>query len=98
MKDIYNILIKDIQGQEIKIKLMPALIVYVFMTLLLLKFKNNNDLDMFMLGSLTYGIYDFTCYTIFSKWSLSASIVDMLWGGFLFTVVAKLHTTIKKIY
>ena len=64
------------------------------MTILLLRFKNNNPIDMFLLGLLTYGIYDFTNYAIFTKWDLKASIVDMIWGGVLFALVANLHSKI----
>jgi uncharacterized membrane protein len=94
MKNIYEKLIKEIQGEEMKIKLSSALFVYICMTILLLKFKNNNLFDMFLLGLLTYGIYDFTNYAIFTKWDLKASIADMLWGGVLFAIVSYLHSKI----
>lgn len=90
MKDIYQRLIKDIQGEEMKIKIYGALLVYIFMTILLLKFRNNNMFDMFLLGSLSYGIYDFTNYAIFTKFDFKTALIDMIWGGVLFTLVAKL--------
>lgn len=90
MKNVYEKLIKDIQGTEMKIRIYSALFVYVCMTILLLKFRNNNILDMFLLGLLTYGIYDFTNYAIFTKFNFKTALVDMLWGGVLFALVAKL--------
>jgi uncharacterized membrane protein len=90
MKDVYEKLIKDIQGTEMKIRIYSALFVYVCMTILLLKFRNNNILDMFLLGLLTYGIYDFTNYALFTKFDFKTALVDMLWGGLLFALVAKL--------
>ena len=95
MKDIYVKLVKDIQGEEMKIKIYGALLVYIFMTILLLKFRNNNILDMFLLGLLTYGIYDFTNYAIFTKFDFKTALIDMIWGGVLFTLVAKLTKTAK---
>jgi uncharacterized membrane protein len=90
MKDIYVKLVKDIQGEEMKIKIYGALLVYIFMAILLLKFRNNNMFDMFLLGSLSYGIYDFTNYAIFTKFDFKTALIDMIWGGVLFTLVAKL--------
>lgn len=90
MKDVYEKLIKNIQGTEMKIRIYSALFVYVCMTILLLKFRNNNIVDMFLLGLLTYGIYDFTNYAIFTKFDFKTALVDMLWGGVLFALVAKL--------
>ena len=94
MKDVYEKLIKDIQGTEMKIRIYSALFVYVCMTILLLKFRNNNILDMFLLGLLTYGIYDFTNYAIFTKFDFKTALVDMLWGGVLFALVTKLSNFI----
>jgi len=90
MKDIYVKLIKDIQGEEMKIKIYGGLLVYIFMSILLLKFRNNNMFDMFLLGSMSYGIYDFTNYALFTKFDFKIALIDMIWGGVLFTIVAKL--------
>ena len=90
MKDIYVKLIKDIQGEEMKIKIFGGILVYTFMTILLLKFRNNNMFDMFLLGSLSYGIYDFTNYALFTKFNFKIALIDMLWGGILFSIVSKL--------
>ena len=32
-------------------------------------------------------IFDLTNYAIFNKWALKEAIIDILWGGFLFTIV-----------
>ena len=96
MKDVYVTLIKNIQGENMKIKLYGGAIVYVLMTILLIKFRNNSVFDMFLLGFLSYGIYDFTNYAIFTKWDLHTAVIDMVWGGILFAVVAKLSKMIIK--
>jgi uncharacterized membrane protein len=41
----------------------------------------------FLYGIVLYGVYDMTNYAIVSKWSLSMSIVDILWGGTINAVV-----------
>ena len=41
----------------------------------------------FMYGVILYGVYDMTNYALVSKWSLRMSIVDILWGGAINSVV-----------
>lgn len=38
-------------------------------------------------GLLTYGIYNFTSYAIYTQYPLSVAIRDTLWGGTLFTLI-----------
>lgn len=35
----------------------------------------------FIFGVVLYGVYDMTNYALVSKWSLRMSVVDILWGG-----------------
>jgi uncharacterized membrane protein len=90
MANVYMKMVKNIQGENMKLKMYGGLITYILMTVLLIKFRNDSMLDMFLLGFLAYGVYDFTNYTIFTKWDLQTAIIDMVWGGILFAVVAKL--------
>ena len=41
----------------------------------------------FLYGIVLYGVYDMTNYSLVSKWSLRMSIVDILWGGAINSVV-----------
>ena len=41
----------------------------------------------FIYGIVLYGVYDMTNYALVSKWSLKMSIVDILWGGAINSVV-----------
>lgn len=41
----------------------------------------------FVYGVVLYGVYDMTNYSLVSKWSLRMSIVDILWGGTLNSVM-----------
>jgi len=41
----------------------------------------------FIYGIVLYGVYDMTNYALVNKWSLKMSIVDILWGGAINSVV-----------
>lgn len=41
----------------------------------------------FIYGIILYGVYDMTNYALVSKWSLKMSIVDIIWGGAINSVV-----------
>ena len=41
----------------------------------------------FLYGIVLYGVYDMTNYSLVSKWSLRMSIVDILWGGAINSLV-----------
>ena len=43
-----------------------------------------------MLGLLSYGVYNFTCMSIYSDYALDVALRDTLWGGVLFTLVTYL--------
>ena len=66
-KPKYKSMILNIQGEPMKTKIVPAMLVYVFMTVLLMLFGSKSNTRNFLLGSLTYGVYDFTNLTIFNK-------------------------------
>ena len=42
--------------------------------------------DSFLLGSTTYAIFDLTNYSIFKNYDAKVAIIDMLWGGTLYTL------------
>ncbi len=80
----YKVMIRDIQNEEMKIKMIPGMLVYVFMTLLFILFYQNSMYKMFLLGLLTYGVYDFTNLAIINKFDKTFALYDTLWGGVLF--------------
>ena len=41
----------------------------------------------FIYGIVLYGVYDMTNYALVNKWSLKMSIVDIIWGGAINSVV-----------
>ena len=94
---LFNKLINKIQGSDIKLRFDGALYAYICIVFVFNYFilnKNGTLLDAFLLGFLTYGIYEGTNRAIFSKWSLDVMIIDSLWGGILFSLV---YTIIKKL-
>ena len=97
---MYNKLIKNIQGSSIKLRYIPAMISYILIILGYFLYVeprmntiNKKDLLKYSFlyggafGIIVYGIYDFTNLATIKNWSLFVSIVDMLWGGILFTIV-----------
>ena len=87
----YSKMILNIQGEPMKAKMVPAFLVYVFMTVLLMLFGSQSNTRNFLLGSLTYGVYDFTNLAIFNKFDKVFALLDTLWGGVLFTLVYKIN-------
>ncbi len=91
----YRKMIYDIQGEPMKPKMIPAFLVYVFMTILFMLFSSQSDTRNFLLGFLTYGVYDFTNLAIFNKFDKVFALFDALWGGVLFTLVNRINLELK---
>lgn len=94
MKNQYQQLILEIQGKKLKFNIYSAVIAYMLMVLIFIqiiaKYKISL-LDSFLLGICVYGVYDFTCGSIFQKWDFQLAIIDTLWGGFLFLAINYIH-------
>lgn len=52
--------------------------------------------NAFLLGFLTYIIYDLTNYATIEKWPLYLVIVDSVWGGSLFAITS--YITMKFVH
>ena len=91
----YQTMIKNIQNSELKVKLIPAFLTYVAMTLLFIMFHQPNTFKMFMLGFLSYAVYDLTNLSIFDKFDPMFAVADMIWGGILFAAVNKIALKIN---
>ncbi len=90
-KDIYaeniGMLLRKSGGEMVPIW-WAAGVVYVCITLGILYFvlpgSHGNYaqalLGGVMLGLVTYGIYDFTNYSILASWPLKITIIDFIWG------------------
>ena len=87
---IFNKVVKNIQGNNIKLKLDGAIYAYICIVLIFnyfIIYKKGKLLDAFMLGFLTYGIFEGTNRAIFSNWTINVMLIDSLWGGILFSLV-----------
>ena len=88
-------LVRNIQNSELNLRLFPTAMVYIYILSAWYYFiyepkvhmtKKESVINSFVLGFLTYGIYDFTNMAIFDKWDLKTAIIDNIWGGVLFSV------------
>jgi uncharacterized membrane protein len=93
----YSTMIKNIQGTPMKTNWLYAVIAYTLMVIGLNHFvlpninvKNVTIKDSltygFIFGLVLYGVYDFTIGAVLKKWSMSLSIIDVLWGGFVYFI------------
>jgi len=78
-------MIKAIQGSDISLRWIPALLVYVAVAYLVHLPKTN--MEAFLLGLCVYGVYDGTNYASLKDYTLTFAILDTLWGGTLFVLV-----------
>lgn len=87
---LFHPMIKNIQGEKMKLNIHGAIIVYILLILVLYKFiimKKASLTEAFILGFCIYGVFDFTNMALFSKYEWLPAIVDMIWGGVLFYTV-----------
>ena len=104
---LYSKLINKIQKSPMSLRMYSVIIVYILIFLMWIIFIYNkkdqhtlkeNILRSFLLGLLTYGIYEGTNRAIFSKWSLDVMLIDSLWGGILFSLVYIISKKIDSYY
>jgi uncharacterized membrane protein len=88
-------IIKNVQKSVMKIRYIPAGLVYVLMTTAVIYFAilqskslNESILKGALLGLCIYGIYDLTNLATFDNWTNRMAIQDIAWGTFLFGVIA----------
>jgi uncharacterized membrane protein len=89
--------IAAVQGSPMVVNLFGAVITYVFLIFGLNYFiirPGRSAQDAFLLGLVTYGVYDFTNLALLSKWQLFTAVTDTLWGGALFCLTTIL---VKKL-
>jgi uncharacterized membrane protein len=77
-------MIFNIQGSKLVLRVLPALLVYVFLAYLLT--IPGSALEAFILGASVYGVYDFTNYSTIKNYTAQFAIIDTTWGGTLMTI------------
>ena len=83
----------SVQGFKPKVRYVSAFFCYVALTFLMYYFiikPKRTLLDAFLLGVAVYTVYETTNYALFKNWPLQMVIMDILWGGFMFFVIAYL--------
>jgi uncharacterized membrane protein len=89
IKDLFREQILSVQNSEPQINFVGAVICYFFIILILYWFiikDNKSHNDAFILGVCTYGIYEYTNYSLLKNWNFQTTVIDTLWGGILFTL------------
>lgn len=100
MQNKFNKMIYNIQNSELEVRIIPALFVYIFMTLLLYYIGIKQDISIikiFGLGFAIYGIYDLTNYSTIKNYELDVALMDTTWGGILFALVGYIYKYTKII-
>jgi uncharacterized membrane protein len=75
-------MILRIQGSDLKVKFVPALVVYLALAYLVT--KTESPMEAFQVGVAVYAVYDFTNLAMFKNYTLQFALMDTLWGGILF--------------
>jgi len=87
VKNYFSKQVQNIQGSEIKVNYLAAVICYIFLISGLNYFiirPHRSVNDAFLFGIVIYGVYETTNWAIFKNWSVFSVILDTLWGGILF--------------
>ena len=83
-------MVEKIQGKDVKMNYVSAIMAYVLLVamayIFIIKKKATNK-EAFILGLLTYGIFDFTNLALFKDYTLKTALIDTLWGGILYKSV-----------
>ena len=99
-----NMITKIQKGTPMKVRLLPAFLCFVALSLALNYFalpniRKNHIIEdalyyAFPLGLLIYAVFDMTNLAIFSQYEWKTGLIDMIWGGVLTFLVAII---VKKI-
>ena len=87
-----------LQGSKPNVRYVSAFFCYVALTFLMYYFiikPKGGLMDAFLLGIGVYAVYETTNYALLKNWPLKMVIMDILWGGILFFIVAYLQMKIK---
>lgn len=101
IKEQFGAQIKRIQGFPItmsRTSWLGVVLTYLALAIGLQYFivgPKKNAMDAFVLGIVIYAVYEFTNLALFSKWSLSLALIDILWGGILFALTAYIVQLIR---
>ena len=85
----FNMQIRAIQGEKIKLNLFSTFLCYLFLTTGIFYFaiqKNMSIMECALLGLFVYGVYETTNKAILKNWLFKTVVIDTLWGAVLFSL------------
>jgi uncharacterized membrane protein len=107
MKTHYQKLVKEIQGEDIDFKPLPASLCYIVLIggiyyFVVLGMKKSFDILNILsisipFGLVVYGVYDLTSCTMLKKWDYLTTFLDILWGCFICTFSAIMVGLLRKL-
>ncbi len=89
IKPFSTAMIYKIQGSPLRINYIAAAVVYmivVFQIHYFIILQKASLLHAFLLGSSTYGLFEFTNMSLFKHWNYKLALLDTLWGGVLYSL------------
>ena len=89
MKAFFDKQVNLIQGSNIEMKLIPAVLCYISLVVGLYYFiikERKSLVEAFLLGFVIYSVYEFTNWALFKNWKITTVLIDTLWGAVLFTL------------
>ena len=87
-------MVRIIQNEKSSVNMLAAGLAYLFIIIQIKIFlidQNATLFHAFLLGITTYGIFDFTNLALFNKYNVRIALMDILWGGTLYTLVLLLY-------
>jgi uncharacterized membrane protein len=90
-KEPFGEMINKVQGSPMEVQSSYGLVAYIFLYLMAVTFLPRLTYkEAFLLGFLTYGVYDFTNLATLKHWRLEIAMFDTVWGGLLFLLIKHL--------
>ena len=87
IKQYFNKQIQAVQGSDIKVNFMAAILTYVFLIFGLNYFIIRKRLpvkDAMLFGLVIYATYELTSMALLTNWSWITVMIDTAWGSILF--------------
>lgn len=101
MQKPYSTMISKIQGSDISMNKLFAVMAYVLMVVGLIMFvipriqKEFSWKKTAMIGALfgiiVYGVYDFTAAAVLKDWNIPLALLDITWGGTVYAIASLVY-------
>jgi len=91
---MFEKMILEITNKNVKFNILGVVGSYLFLWLALQYFIINPKrpaYEAFILGLMIYGVFDMTNIALFKNYNIFIGIIDIIWGGLLFYIVANIY-------